>query len=258
MKKIEMLLAQKEVALNVVNELKIQVDQLESIIAEERVKEFELVFSKELNSYPGVSIEISKWNAMNVMFMINNKEIASITESYYRSNSNVKSVELNYYMTRCDNEFEFKRMMFIGKLSEKILYNQESILYVINNKTNYSNQCNDLKDKLYKAESEVRNIENFISEETRQNIINELMTTGVDWNVNDRFEFASKWTAYGLKNIKVIKSTKSGKTVDLECVFERSEWDKDLNVIIKDEVREINDIKMDWVMSNFRSQIYFN
>jgi hypothetical protein len=256
MKKIEMLLDQKEVAINVVNELKTQIEQIESIIAKEKVEEFKIVFSDELKSYPSVSIETCKWNALNIMFMIGNKEIASVTESYYRSNSNVKSVELNYYMTRCDNEFEFKRMMFIGKLSEKILYNQESILHVINSKSKDSDQCNDLKDKLYKAESEIRNIENFISEEKKQNIIDGLMGNGIEWNVNDSFEFASKWSSYGLKNIKVIKSTKSGKTVDLECVFERNEWDKDLNVITKDEVREINDIKFDWVMSNFRNQIY--
>jgi hypothetical protein len=255
MKKIEILSAEKEVVVSKVNELKNQLSQLESVIADEKRKIVEIAFSSELESYDKVQVKISEYDG-NAMFMIDDKEIASLNKRHWYGSS-ANTVELNYYMTRCDNEFEFKRMMFIGKLSEKVLYNQESILHVLSNKSRHDEEYSNLKNELYKLEREVNELEYSIQEVKKQDIIDALMTTGVDWSTNTKFELAARWITYGMKHIKIVSSTKSGKTVDVECVFERNEWDKDYTkMTTTEEVRSISDIKMNYVLSNFSDQIY--
>jgi hypothetical protein len=254
MKKIEVLSAQKEVAINDVNELKNQLSQIESLMSDEKRKEMEIAFSSELESYDKVQIEMSKWND-NVLFMIDNKEIASLSKRHWYG-SDANTIELNYYMTRCDHEFEFKRMMFIGKLSEKILYNQESLLHVFNTKSKYNDECNNIKSNLNQAEYEVSQINFCIQETKKQDIINALMGNGIEWDSNKTFELASKWSVNYLKNIKITNATKSGKTVDIECTFKNFEWSEKGSVEVADRIMKFESIKMDYVIGNFRDQIY--
>ena len=255
MKKIEILSAEKEVVASNVNELKNQLSQLESVIADEKRKIVEIAFSSELESYDKVQVKISEYDG-NALFMIDDNEIASLNKRHWYGSS-ANTVELNYYMTRCDNEFEFKRMMFIGKLSEKVLYNQESILHVLSNKSRHDEEYSNLKNELYKLEREINELEYSIQEVKKQDIIDALMTTGVDWSGSTAFEFAAQWITYNMKHIKIVSATKSGKTVDVECVFERNEWDKDYTKMTTTEtVRSISNIKIKHVLGNFREQIY--
>lgn len=254
MKKIQVLSAQKEVAVNNVNELKNQLSQIESLMSDEKRKEMEIAFSSELESYDKVRIEISSWSD-SVLFMIGDKEIASLSKRHWYG-SDANTIELNYYMTRCDNEFEFKRMMFIGKLSEKVLYNQESLLYIINSKSKYNDECNNLKARLSQAEYEVSQINFCIQETKKQDIIDALMNNGIEWDSNKSFELASKWSINYLKNIKITNATKSGKTVDIECVFKNFKWSENGRVELSDRIKKFSGIRMNYVMGNFRDQIY--
>lgn len=253
MKKLESLLEQKETASNQVNELKTQLSQIESLMADERRNEMQIVFGNELESYDKVYIEMSKYND-NVLFMIANKEIVSLCKRRWYG-SDADTIELNYYMTRCDNEFEFKRMMFIGKLSEKILYNQESLLHVFNMRSKYNDECDTIKNKLYQAEHEVSKINFSIQETKKQTIIDALMNNGIEWNSNKRFELASKWSVNYLKNIKITKSSKSGKTVDIECRFKQFDYNENGAVEVGDRIGKFENIKMEYVLGNFRDQI---
>ena len=89
---------------------------------EEQKVVFEKLFADELVSYADVAIEIGY---SGIYFKISHKEIGSINEKGYGNSA--KEVYFNTYATTCDSEFEYRRLIFNGRIAERMLNDMESI-----------------------------------------------------------------------------------------------------------------------------------
>jgi hypothetical protein len=95
----------------------------------------------------------------------------------------------------------------------------------------------------------------------REEFIQKLHGEGVEWTPGKPFEFNRQWTSYQAKKVKITKTTKSGKTVDLEVTYGTWDWvyDEEGNskrVDKEDKVVTHEKIRMDYVLGNFRDQLY--
>ena len=64
-----------------------------------------------------------------------------------------------------------------------------------------------------------------------------------------------------VKKVRIVRATKSGKTVDLEVTYAQYDWEYDENdnnkrVEKEDRITTHEGIKMEYVMGNFRDAIY--
>ena len=84
-----------------------------------------------------------------------------------------------------------------------------------------------------------------------------LMGEGMEWEAGKTFELNRQWSSYQVKKVRIVKATKSGKTVDLEVTYAQYDWDADGNRVEgEDRIVTHEKIKMEYVMGNFRNAIY--
>lgn len=226
----------------------------EEAFGHEKKALWETVFQPELDTYLEVDVVAGKgW----VRFSVGNKEIASISCKGYKNDE----FYFNTYSTFIESEFEYKRLIFNGKIAEKILFNQESILEVF--KTGYSKaeELESLYEQQYAIEKEIRCKDLDMIEVRKQEVIDKLYGEGMEFNVNKVFEFARNFRNYSVKKVRVNHATKSGKTVDLEVTYAVIDWSYDeegrsTQTEREDRVVIYEGIKMDYVLGNFRDYIY--
>ena len=101
---------------------------LEKEAKEEKKAIFEKLFADELVSYAEVKVSVG---SSSVYFSVGDghvREIGSINEkSYWREDDKDKNYYFNTYATTCEDEFEFRRLIFNGKIAERMLNSMDSI-----------------------------------------------------------------------------------------------------------------------------------
>ena len=223
---------------------------------EERKKLFEVLFADELVSYAGVVIEVGY---SGLYFKIGHKEIGSINEKGYGNAA--KEVYFNTYATTCDDEFEFRRLIFNGKIAERMLNDMESIREAFATNFSKKEELQALKLECMLFQGEIKQKEYQMTEGRKQDIIDKLNGEGIEWEVGKSFEFNRQWSSYQVKKVRIVKATKSGKTVDLEVTYGQWDWVYDEEnsrerVEKEDRIVMHEGIKMEYVMGNFRDAIY--
>ena len=223
---------------------------------EERKKLFEKLFADELVSYADVAVEMGY---SGIYFKIGHKEIGSINERGYGSRA--KEVYFNTYSTTCDDEFEFRRLIFNGKIAERMLNDMESILKAFETPFSKKEELDTLQQEYFALQGEIKQKDYQMQEARKYEVLNKLMGEGMEWDSGKSFEFNRQWSSYLVKKLKVIKATKSGKTADLEVTYAQYDWeyDNDNNskrVEKEDRIVMHEGIKMEYVMGNFRDTIY--
>lgn len=234
-------------------------DALGKEAKEEKKAIFEELFAEELLSYADVAVEVGY---SGIVFKVGYKEIGSINErSYWRDEDKDKKYYFNTYSTMCEDEFEFKRLIFNGKIALRMWFDMDSIREAF--ATPFSKK--ELYDALFQdlniLSGEIKQKEYQMVEVRKQDIIDKLNGEGVEWNSNKCFEFNRQWTSYLVKKVRIVKATKSGKTVDLEVTYALYDWSYDdegnsKRVEKEDRIVTHEGIKMEYVMSNFNDLIY--
>jgi hypothetical protein len=222
---------------------------------DEQKQLFETIFESELAAYPEVTITSGY---SGIYFNIGNKEIGSL---YHRSYYNNSNFYFNTYSTIIDNEFEYKRLIFNGKLADKILHNQESIQAAFKIPFSKESELTTLQEEIYAIEREISDKENQAQELRKQEVMAKLMGEGMEYQPGHTFEFNRQWSSSQIKKVRIVEATKSGKTVTLEVTYVRYKWIDDENggsmrVSDEDAVVTYEKIKMDYIMDNFRKYIY--
>lgn len=226
---------------------------------EERKTIFEKLFADELVSYADVAIEEGY---SGLVFKIGHKDIGSINErSYWRDEGKDKKYYFNTYSTMCEDEFEFKRLIFNGKIALRMLTDMDSIKEAFMIPFSKKEELDALQLECMLLQGEIKQKDYQMQEANRQDIIDKLNGEGMEWNSDKGFEFNRQWSSYSVKKVKVLKATKSGKTVDLEVIYAQYDWeyDNDNNskrVEKEDRIVIHEGIKMEYVMGNFRNLIY--
>jgi len=223
---------------------------------EERKAVFEKLFANELVSYADVAVEMGY---SGIYFKIGHKEIGSINERGYGSAA--KEVYFNTYATTCDDEFEFRRLIFNGKIAERMLNDMESIKGAFQTEFSKKAELDTLQQEYFAIQGEIKQKEYQMAEARKYDIVSKLNGEGMEWNSDLCFEFNRQWSSYLVKKVKVIKATKSGKTVDLEVTYAQYDWEYDENdnhkrVEKENRIVTHEGIKMEYVMGNFRNAIY--
>ena len=228
-----------------------QIDALCDESAKEVTELFKEVFAEQLASYPDVEL---KANRNAVAFRIDRKDICNI---YSRSYYNRKGYYLNTYATTIEDEFEYKRLIFNGKVAEKILSNQDLIQDTFDAPFSKKEELDAAQEEYYAIEGEIRNQDHKIQQAKKDEVMIKLMGEGMEWEPGKTFEFNRQWSSYQVKKVRVFNATKSGKTVDLEVAYAQYDWDADGNRVEgKDRIVTHEKIKMEYVMGNFRDTIY--
>ena len=223
---------------------------------EERKEIFEKLFADELVSYADVAIEIGY---SGIYFKVGHKEIASINERGYGSRA--KEIYFNTYSTTCDNEYEFRRLIFNGKIAERMLNDMEGILKAFETPFSKKEELDTLQQEYFALQGEIKQKEYQMAEAKKQDVIDRLNGEGIEWEVGKSFEFNRQWSSYQVKKVRIVKATKSGKTVDLEVTYGQWDWVYDEEnsrerVEKEDRIVMHEGIKMEYVMGNFRDAIY--
>ena len=228
-----------------------QIDALCDESAKEVTELFKEVFAEQLASYPDVEL---KANRNAVAFRIDRKDICNI---YSRSYYNRKGYYLNTYATTIEDEFEYKRLIFNGKIAEKILSNQDLIQDTFDAPFSKKEELDAAQEEYYAIEGEIRNQDHKIQQAKKDEVMVKLMGEGMEWEPGKTFEFNRQWSSYQVKKVRVFNATKSGKTVDLEVTYAQYDWDANNNRIeVADRIVTHEKIKMEYVMGNFRDTIY--
>jgi hypothetical protein len=232
---------------------------LEKEAKEEKKAIFEKLFEEELSYSPEIVINISP---SSISFSVENREIASICErSYWRAEDTDRKFYFNTYSTMCETEFEFKRLIFNGRIAGRMLTDMDSIKAAFMVPFSKKEELNALAGEYQILTSEIRSKDNQIDVIKRQEFTQKLYGEGVEWNPGKTFIFNRQWSSYQVKKVRVIKATKSGKTADLEVTY--GTWDYTYDdegngkrIEKEDRVVTHEGIKMDYVLGNFRDQLY--
>ena len=226
---------------------------------EEKKEIFEKLFEEELSYSPEIKINVSP---SSICFSVENREIASICErSYWREDDKDKKFYFNTYATMCETEFEFKRLIFNGRIAGRMLTDMDSIKEAFMVPFSKKEELNALGGEYQILTKEIKEKEYEAKKIKREEFIQKLHGEGVEWTLGKPFEFNRQWTSYQAKKVKITKTTKSGKTADLEVTYGTWDWvyDEEGNskrVDKEDKVVTHEKIRMDYVLGNFRDQLY--
>jgi hypothetical protein len=232
---------------------------LEKEAKEEKKAIFEELFADELVSYADVAVEVGY---SGIVFKIGHKEIGSINErSYWRDEDKDKKYYFNTYSTMCEDDFEFKRLIFNGKIALRMWTDMDSIKEAFMIPFSKKEELDILSKEYQILSAEIQQKDYQMQEARKQDIIDKLNGEGVEWTSGKSFEFNRQWSSYLVKKLKINKATKSGKTVDLEVTYALYDWSYDeegnsKRIDKEDRIATHEGIKMEYVLGNFRDQLY--
>lgn len=183
------------------------------------------------------------------------QEIYNISRSSYSMKEGMP-FQLSTYSTTVDNDFEFDRLITVGKVAAFVKENKTNLVETFR----MSLPWNSAEQKeVYRIEGELRTLRNEQSELNRQALLAKLETEGVEF-VADKYnnlpslEARWDWSIRNIFKIKVVKKTASGKSADLEIVTRYKDWDGNIhdNVTTADKVRMD---KVESLLSYYRESI---
>lgn len=226
---------------------------------EEKKAIFEKLFADELVSYADVVVIIGSGS---IFFRVENKEIGSINgRSYWREDDTDRKFYFNTYTTMCESEFEFKRLIFNGRIAARMLTDMDSIKEAFMVPFSKKAELDALANEYQILTKEIKEKEYEVKKIKREEFTEKLHGEGVEWTPGKTFTFNRQWYSYQVKKVKITKTTKSGKTADLEVTY--GTWDyvyddegNGSRVEKEDRVVTHEKIRMDYVLSNFTDQLY--
>jgi hypothetical protein len=142
-----------------------------------------------------------------------------------------------------------------------MLNDMESILKAFETPFSKKAELDTLQQEYFALQGEIKQKEYQMAEAKKQDVIDRLNGEGIEWEVGKSFEFNRQWSSYQVKKVRIVKATKSGKTVDLEVTYGQWDWVYDEEnsrerVEKEDRIVMHEGIKMEYVMGNFRDAIY--
>lgn len=184
-----------------------------------------------------------------------NQEIYSISRSSYGRTEGVP-FQLSTYSTTVDNDFEFDRLITVGKVASFVKNNQDALIEAFT----IASPWNTVEQKeVYRISGELQTLNNEKSQIENDNRLAKLETEGLEfmadkWNNLPTLDVRFDWTVRNIFKIKVIKKTASGKSADLEITSRYKTWEG----TIQDNITVVDKVRMDKVESllySYRDQL---
>lgn len=174
------------------------------------------------------------------------QEIYSISRSGYSMKEGMP-FQISTYSTTVDNDFEFDRLITVGKVAAFVKENKTNLVETFR----LGSPWNSAEQKeVYKLGNELSALNREKSDLERQAIFNKLETEGIEftadkWNNLPSLDVRWDWSVRGIFKIKVVKKTASGKSADLEIVTRHKTWEGDF----VDNTTTVDKVRMDKVES---------
>ena len=145
-------------------------------------------------------------------------------------------IQTSFYSTTGNDDFGLKRMILIGKVGEILLNSKDDILGAYNQVQNQFKDALDNKaEEWYDLKNQIGKLKSQIKEIEKQQLLDKLEGDGIklDYELNEdtplyRFpsiDLKSDYQIYGVRSIKILNKTKSGKSATLQVERARRAWD---------------------------------
>lgn len=175
-----------------------------------------------------------------------NQEIYSISRSGYGSKEGMP-FQLSTYSTTIDNDFEFDRLITVGKVASFVKNNQAPLIEAFRIASPWNS---DEQKEVYRLDRELLTLRNEKSTLEHNALLTKLETEGVEFAPDKYNHYPSldarwDWSIRNICKIKVVKKTASGKSADLEVVTRYKDWDGNIH----DDVTTADKVRMDKVES---------
>jgi len=174
------------------------------------------------------------------------QEIYNICRSSYGSKEGMP-FQLSTYSTTVDNDFEFDRLITVGKVAAFIKENNKNLVEAFRMGSPYNSAE---QKEVYRLGDALRLLNNEKSELERQALLVKLETEGVEFAPDKYNHYPSldarwDWSIRNICKIKVVKKTASGKSADIEVVTRYKSYDGTTH----DDVTTADKVRMDKVES---------
>ena len=145
------------------------------------------------------------------------------------------TIETNFYSTNSQSRFELERMRTLGVVGTTLLDFGDDILAGLNTvKGRFIEEYKALKDEYYTATKALREVDQMIAQVKKENQEEKLMNEGIEftfdegssWN-NAQFEIKFDRTLYGVKKIKLVEKTASGKSAKVSITQCFTRWNQE-------------------------------
>ncbi len=174
------------------------------------------------------------------------QEIYNICRSSYGSKEGMP-FQISTYSTTVDNDFEFDRLITVGKVAAFIKENNKNLIEAFR----ISSPYNSAEQKeVYRLGDALRLLNNEKSELERNTRLTKLEIEGLEFTPDkyDRYpslEVRWDWSVRDIFKIKVVRKTASGKSADLEITSRYKKWEGGFD----ERVQTVDKVRMDKVES---------
>jgi len=146
-------------------------------------------------------------------------------------------IQTSFYSTTSNDEFELRRMILIGKVGQILLDFKDDILGAYNQVQSQFKDALDKKDKeFYDLKNQIRELKSQIKEIEKQQLLDKLEGEGIklDYELDENtpsyklpsIELKFDYQVQGVRSIKILNKTKSGKSATLQVELVRKAWDE--------------------------------
>ena len=211
-----------------------EITELETLINKVQDERFQLqlaqndeiadVLNSHFNYFKELTIKVSNSSAYFYMFdedLKREKEILSLY--FYERYNNPTKLELSYYSSSSNSDFELDRLMYLGSFAKVIKQDGERILNeIVAVQSKYKNRSNELYAIQDGYNKQKRAYQEANDEARKAEVKLALMGEGVKLSKKLCIDFKYNYSA-NVRALKLINISKSGKTCDV--VFNYAEGD---------------------------------
>jgi hypothetical protein len=211
-----------------------EITQLEELINKVSAERFELrksndlkvqqVFDRNFNYFKEFDIKVSGESAYFQIKNDNGILVDLFSIYFYERYREERKLELSYYTTNTQSDFELNRVILLGQTARILRDNSEIILKEI---AEVKKSDLERENELYRIqdgyEKEKRSYQNANDERRKVEIELSLKGEGVHFNRKVSIDFKYNYSA-NIRAIKLINVSKSGKTADV--AFNYNEGDE--------------------------------
>ena len=144
--------------------------------------------------------------------------------TYSYESGNADKLTVSFYTTSHTDEYELRRMVTIGKVGQIILDFEDDILAGYNQiMLEYDKQLKPNRKAKWDLDKKNRDLYFEIESIQKAQLMNKLESDGVEFAIEEdkyyklpELDIRFDWSVRGIKKIKVLKKTASGKSADIE------------------------------------------
>jgi hypothetical protein len=144
-------------------------------------------------------------------------------------------IETSFYSTSSNNDFELNRMVLIGNVGQVILDFKDDIIAGYNSvQDEFKDKLSELNKEIWKLEREISDHKSEITTIQKNALLDKLEKDGLEFKVDEdnlwslpNLDIRFDWNVRGIRKIKVLDKTKSGKSADIEIGTVHKAWNSD-------------------------------